>query len=218
MEENVPVLYPLTEKDSVKPIRNWGYLLWRDIYVSPVVENVTSMTVTFPKDDVWVDYWDHNVTYNGGTSVDYSVPLDRFPIFLRAGSMIPLHVHDSISVFGDERFSDFLTFYVAFPSKSGGYQQVRRWKSISQEVWYTLEDSKILEVTSSASHYDLLFVFVGLDQVPQSVTERREIQREVCIGSLVGSHDSGWTWVDNKLYLRLVPSHMNGHSVKVSFI
>jgi alpha-glucosidase (family GH31 glycosyl hydrolase) len=218
MEGNVPVLYPLTDKNSLKPIRNWGYLLWRDVYVSPIVDNVTSLSVTFPPNEVWVDYWDHSVTYNGGDTVEYSCPMDRYPIFLRAGAIIPLHVHSALSVFGDERFSDFMTFYIAYPSVTrSGYQQVRQWKSASQEVWYSIPDPNTLAVTTSASSYDLLFLFEGLDRAPKYIKGTHVIREEESVESLLKTHEDGWLWERGRLLLRLRPSQPIGHTAQMIF-
>jgi len=219
MEGNVPVIYPLTEKDSVKPIRNWGYLLWHDVYVSPVVENVTSMSVTFPPNDLWVDYWNLSSTYKGGETVEYSCPLDRFPIFLRAGSIIPLYVHDSLSVFGDERFAKYMTFFISYPYVTrSGYQQVRRWKAPSQEVWFEYFDLKTISVITSASEYDLLFILEGMDHIPKYIKDQNVINEEKNVDSLFQGQEDGWVWErDNRLFLHLSPSQSYGHNVTIQF-
>ena len=65
------------------------YLVGRDLLVAPVVtEAVTKRHVYFPAGDRWVDWWTGK-TYEGGKDADVDAPLDRLPLFARAGSVIP---------------------------------------------------------------------------------------------------------------------------------
>lgn len=65
------------------------YLWGREVLVAPVLEKgAVSRKITFPA-GTWVDYNDPAKTYAGGTTVDYSAPLHRLPLFVRAGSFIP---------------------------------------------------------------------------------------------------------------------------------
>jgi alpha-glucosidase len=65
------------------------YLVGRDLLVAPVVtESVTRRRVYFPPGDDWVDWWTGK-TFQGGTDADVEAPLDRLPLFARAGAVIP---------------------------------------------------------------------------------------------------------------------------------
>src|ERR1051325_9693718 len=65
------------------------YLVGRDLLVAPVVtEGVLKRRVYFPAGDRWVDWWTGQ-TYEGGKDADVDAPLDRLPLFARAGSVIP---------------------------------------------------------------------------------------------------------------------------------
>ncbi len=62
----------------------WG----SDFLVSPVVEEgQTSKEVYLPKGR-WVDFWD-NTTHGGRQTVTVDTPLDRIPVFVKAGAIIP---------------------------------------------------------------------------------------------------------------------------------
>ncbi|HVF43638.1 MAG TPA: glycoside hydrolase family 31 protein [Pyrinomonadaceae bacterium] len=65
------------------------YLVGRDLLVAPVLtESVTKRRVYFPAGDNWVD-WRTGKTYEGGKDADIDAPLDRLPLFARAGAVIP---------------------------------------------------------------------------------------------------------------------------------
>lgn len=67
---------------------DYSYKLGPDIFVAIMYEPGTSRSITFPEGDNWVDWWDGTV-YTGGTTIDYSCPLDKFPAFRREGASFP---------------------------------------------------------------------------------------------------------------------------------
>jgi alpha-glucosidase len=65
------------------------YLVGRDLLVAPVVrESATKRGVYFPGGGDWVDWWTGK-TYEGGRDAEIEAPLDRLPLFVRAGAVIP---------------------------------------------------------------------------------------------------------------------------------
>jgi hypothetical protein len=89
------------------------HLLGDQLFVSILTTDTTSKTVDFPSGAKWIDYWSESVTYDGGTNINYSVPLDRFPIFIKAGAIIPLDVKNNITGHGDSTYDGktTLAFY-----------------------------------------------------------------------------------------------------------
>ena len=53
-----------------------------------VAASVTKRKVYFPKGDKWVDWWTGQL-YEGGKEVEVDAPLNRLPLFARAGAVIP---------------------------------------------------------------------------------------------------------------------------------
>jgi alpha-glucosidase (family GH31 glycosyl hydrolase) len=67
----------------------YAYFFGRDVLVCPVVdEGVSTWPVTLPDGD-WYDVWTHE-RFAGNQTVQVSVPLDRIPVFARAGAAIPV--------------------------------------------------------------------------------------------------------------------------------
>ncbi|MDX1993598.1 MAG: glycoside hydrolase family 31 protein [bacterium] len=67
---------------------DYDYCFGRDLLVSPVVEpGVTQWTVNLPPGD-WRDFWT-DTAYQGGQAVTLDAPLDRIPVFMRAGAVVP---------------------------------------------------------------------------------------------------------------------------------
>lgn len=65
--------------------------LWGDnIMVAPVITSgATSRPVIFPSGK-WINYWNNTQEYEGGTTATVSAALDVLPLFIRAGSFIPM--------------------------------------------------------------------------------------------------------------------------------
>ncbi len=68
------------------------YMLGPDLLVAPVTDQgVTSRTVYLPAGTEWYDFWT-NEKYQGGQTITAAAPIDRIPVFVRAGSILPLGV------------------------------------------------------------------------------------------------------------------------------
>jgi alpha-D-xyloside xylohydrolase len=58
--------------------------------VAPVTEQgTTSRKVYLPAGSDWYDYWT-NQRVRGGQTIDAAAPIDTLPLFVRAGSIVPL--------------------------------------------------------------------------------------------------------------------------------
>ena len=65
------------------------FLLGRDLLVAPVLtQGAVKRSVYFPKGDAWVDWWTGR-RHQGGTTAEIDAPLERLPLFARAGAVIP---------------------------------------------------------------------------------------------------------------------------------
>ncbi len=76
-----------------KAVRNIGYqfMFGSSIMVNPVYAyKARSREVYFPKDNVWYDFFTGSVTSQGGETLNIPAPYERIPLFVRAGSIIPV--------------------------------------------------------------------------------------------------------------------------------
>jgi len=66
------------------------YMLGPALLVAPVTEQgMTSRSVYLPAGTGWYDFWT-NRQYAGGQTITAAAPIDRIPVFVRAGSILPL--------------------------------------------------------------------------------------------------------------------------------
>jgi alpha-D-xyloside xylohydrolase len=65
------------------------YLFGKELLVAPVVkEGATSRKVYLPGQQPWYDFWTGE-RLAGGQTIDAPAPLDRIPVYARAGSIVP---------------------------------------------------------------------------------------------------------------------------------
>ncbi|MGW8564875.1 TIM-barrel domain-containing protein [Isoptericola sp. NPDC055881] len=77
---------PKTWGDDVK----YEFLAGDDFLVAPVYEDSTVRDGIYLPEGTWTDYWTGR-TYTGPTTIDgYSAPLDRLPLFVRGGAIVPM--------------------------------------------------------------------------------------------------------------------------------
>jgi alpha-D-xyloside xylohydrolase len=83
----LPFVYP-----NDPALRNISdqFLFGDSLLVNPVAERgATNRSVALPAGSDWVDFWTGE-TYRGGETILADAPLDRMPIFVKAGSIVPL--------------------------------------------------------------------------------------------------------------------------------
>ncbi len=65
------------------------YLFGRELLVAPVVERGAGERAVYLPPGEWIDFYDHTV-YEGDRLITYRAPLERLPLLVRAGSILPL--------------------------------------------------------------------------------------------------------------------------------
>lgn len=96
------------------------YLWGANIMVAPVMtQGATSRKVVIP-DGRWIDYNDNTRIYNGGDTIDYQAPLAVLPLFVKAGSFIPMAEYKMGNT-GDYDPSRYTVNYYPAEGKSSDY-------------------------------------------------------------------------------------------------
>jgi alpha-D-xyloside xylohydrolase len=68
----------------------YEYMFGKSILVAPVTEpGVTGRDVYLPKSTDWYDFWTGK-RYNGGQTIKTEASLDKIPLFIKAGTILPM--------------------------------------------------------------------------------------------------------------------------------
>lgn len=112
--QGLPLMRPLVLNYPDDP-RTWDlgtqYLWGDDLLVAPVTKaGASHWTVYLPR-GAWHDFWTHEA-HQGPGGVTVEAPLDRLPLFVRAGAILPL---GPIMNYAGERVIDAITL-LTYPS------------------------------------------------------------------------------------------------------
>lgn len=104
---------PATWGDAVK----YEYLLGKDLLVAPVYKSEAFRDSIYLPGGKWIDFWD-GTEYSGNTTLmKYAAPLDKLPLFVRAGAIIPMH---QPMMYNWQRPADTLSLNI-YPSGNSSY-------------------------------------------------------------------------------------------------
>jgi alpha-glucosidase (family GH31 glycosyl hydrolase) len=79
--------------------QDYQYLLGEELLVAPVVEpGATTRRVWFPP-GTWYGFWDET-TYSGPGYTEVPAPIEQIPLFVRAGSVLPLMTQPVVTLAG----------------------------------------------------------------------------------------------------------------------
>ncbi|HOX28314.1 MAG TPA: glycoside hydrolase family 31 protein, partial [bacterium] len=149
-----PYLYSMMMKSHLKtgPIIHpspgkFQYRLGDNIFVSVLFTPENSRTVSFPKGR-WRDFWSPEKVYEEGRSEDMDFPIDRYPIYIREGSIIPLYVTDSELGRGDDSFKGLVTLDIT-PGADASFSLFEEDKG-SVEITLKMNGAKNFEISADS--------------------------------------------------------------------
>jgi len=88
------------------------FLVGDELLIAPVIKDATNHRLVYLPEGTWIDYWTRS-EHKAPCHVEIEAPLDRVPIFVKAGSIIPMQPDMD---YVDQRPVDPLTLDV-YPSK-----------------------------------------------------------------------------------------------------
>ncbi|MFD2706211.1 glycoside hydrolase family 31 protein [Salibacterium lacus] len=167
-ETIIPYLYQLMKEahDHYKPMirpmfysfshdektfeESYQFMLGEDVLVAPVVEKgVETIDVYLPVNEKgWYD-WHTGAYYNGGQTIAAAAPMDRVPLFARAGSVIPIDSKEDKMQKGEQRG------YLCFPLQEDGAVQFRHYEDDGASNDYKENVYTINEVDMRTSGRDV---------------------------------------------------------------
>jgi alpha-glucosidase (family GH31 glycosyl hydrolase) len=95
-EAGLPAVRALVLEYPTDPVTwdkatQYEFLLGKSFLVAPVWKDEEKRDSIYLPAGKWIDYWDGTV-YDGGRWIsNYSAPLDRLPLFVKSGSIIPMY-------------------------------------------------------------------------------------------------------------------------------
>jgi len=95
--------------DSAAVKSQYQYMFGKSLLIAPITEaDVTQWNVYLPKAAGWYNFWTGK-RFNGGQTIKTDAPLDKIPLFVKAGSIIPM---GKIIQYAGEKSADTLEIRV----------------------------------------------------------------------------------------------------------
>jgi len=95
--------------DTAAVKSQYQYMFGKSVLTAPVTEpDVTQWNVYLPKSAGWYNFWTGK-HFNGGQTVKTDAPLDKIPLFVKGGSIIPM---GKIIQYAGEKSADTLEIRV----------------------------------------------------------------------------------------------------------
>ncbi len=92
-------------------IADQSHLLGEDIFVKPITGENATVAINLPENNAWFDYWTDSF-YEAGQKIAKTYSEKSYPIFIKAGAIIPLKVDDNVTGHGDGRSKGKQTFLI----------------------------------------------------------------------------------------------------------
>ncbi len=196
--------------------RDLDYMLGPSLLVAPVVtEGATSRSVYLPAGSDWIDYYT-DALYTGGQTVTVPAPLERIPLFVRAGAILPggplkQHVGDpvpplvSLDLY-DGPGTEFVLYEddgISMEFASGEFLRTRLSRSSGAG------DSGSLDITRIQGNWTpperpWRVTVHGVDSAPGSVSLNGEALPELATEADLETAEAGWFYraSDQQLLVR----------------
>jgi len=208
-----------------------GRLLYQDdvfmfgpsLLVAPVLDDgLRKRGVELPR-GTWYDFWSDS-SYDGGRRIDIDAPLDRLPIFVRAGAIVP---QQQVLQYSDEAPIDPLTFSIYPPAgvdtvsmtyyEDDGHTMKYRGGEFMKRSLRHVRAAGILETTLSACEgsyrppaRSLVLEFHGCNSTPVTVELSGRTVPEVS-ASAFSDATAGWHFDEGKKVIRVKLSESMSH-------
>jgi alpha-glucosidase (family GH31 glycosyl hydrolase) len=146
-ETNKPIMRPLimdyTNDAQVAKLQD-QWMFGASMMVAPVhTEGATSRSVYLPQ-GTWYDWNDGTKKYKGGNSIDYAAPLDKIPVFVKSGSIIP--IAQDMNYVG-EKADDYIDLKV-YPNASGEETKFSLYEDDGKTYSYEKAQSATTDITT----------------------------------------------------------------------
>ena len=103
----------------------YPFMLGSDVFVTPILSANNTVSVSFPGVDSWVYMFDLAETHAGGSNATLAIPLDEYPVFIKASSPLVATLDSVLNgVTGLEAHSPKLEEFQIYPNPASNEFQI----------------------------------------------------------------------------------------------
>jgi alpha-glucosidase (family GH31 glycosyl hydrolase) len=187
----------------------FNYMLGDFMYVSAINGPQVVRRILFPH-GTWIDFWD-GTEYQGGSVADIEYPLDRYPVFIKKGAIIPLDLREE-SVFA--RFDqDLPPLTVSLYPSAGETVQFDVFEEKGTGARIECEFGTTITIRLSATTRDYAFRVIGAwPALSVESSPFGKLNQATDLDDLKGM-DSGWAFLNDERELWVKPGNSSGGQI-----
>lgn len=126
----------------------YHYMFGDDFLVAPIYQDSESREVSLPEGK-WRYFFDDIELLQGPNTFEREFTLDEFPVYIKEGAIVPLHIKRNYTQLGDSTSNGFVTFLL-FPDNQNSF------------IYYNPDTAKETEISYIKNSQHLLIAFNGL--------------------------------------------------------
>lgn len=88
-----------------------SHQLGADIFTQAIVSDSDEVMVSLPNEGEWIDFWSGE-KYKAGEQVHRIYDIQQFPLFIKSGAIIPMHINNGVTGMGDESMKNKRVFVI----------------------------------------------------------------------------------------------------------
>lgn len=160
----IPYLFSTTvqvHKTGGSLIRNTSYeeeshMVGDYIFTKAITSEVNEVSFKLPEGSEWMEFWSKTMV-KGGNVVGDTYPLNEFPLFIKAGAIVPMNITNAYSGIGDAKLAGKQTMYIVPGVGKSDYQYYRPLgEGIAYEQIHLAYDGNILVEGKTSLPYAFL--------------------------------------------------------------
>ena len=180
--ELVPYMYSYVveysrgaKKPLMRPIKGqYHYMFGENVLVAPIYQDTTLRTVELPR-GTWRYFFDDRETIQGPVQLVREYPLHEYPVYIREGTILPMHISRAYSGLGDETSSDYITFLI-YPFQNSRFVIHHPDTSGSTTISTTLQNNELQIIMQGVQRAHILRI--ASNNRPKQVQRGVSILRE----------------------------------------
>ncbi len=150
--ELVPYMYHyvVTAHHGGRPLQTvlnkgkYHYMFGDDFLVAPIYVDSNTREVTLPKGE-WRYFFNDKELITGNTTLKNEYPMDEFPVYIKEGAIIPMHIERTYTNIGDVNSKDFTTVLI-YPKKENSFIYYHTDRKGETEISYNQTSDNILNI------------------------------------------------------------------------
>ncbi len=98
----------------------YHYMFGKELLIAPIYKDELTNSITLPE-GLWRYWFDDGELIEGPLTFERDYPLDEYPVFIREGAIIPMHIERSYTDIGDEDSRGYLTVRI-YPNGNNAFE------------------------------------------------------------------------------------------------